>query len=206
LKVESDVTSPDFSDKDLLRAIYFHCDRAAVRAEFPGLTEDALLEFFRKLVGDDGPSGEASPEAAAPAAAQPVSADSVILYSDGGSRGNPGPAGYGVVMTDAKGNTLGELAEFIGKATNNQAEYQGLIAGLRLARDSGASEIIFRSDSELLVRQINGRYKVKSATLKPLFEEARDLLTCFDHWQVQHVRRHLNTRADALANQAMDLH
>jgi ribonuclease HI len=189
---------------DLLRAIYFHCDRAAVLAEFPGLTEAELRDVVDGLIAaHPGDAAGHAPSEAGPAAPAHA-ADSVVLYTDGGSRGNPGPAGCGVVMTDEAGAVLGERAEFLGRATNNAAEYRGLLAGLRLAREAGAKRVCVRSDSELLVRQINGAYKVKSATLRPLFEEARRLLASFEAWRVEHVRRHLNARADALANSAMD--
>ncbi len=127
----------------------------------------------------------------------------VILHTDGGSRGNPGPAGYGLVLTDASGAVLLERGGFLGRATNNEAEYAGLCAGLKAALEAGAKELLIRSDSELLVRQINGAYKVKSRRLLPLFTEARGLLDRFASWRAEHVRREANSRADALANEAM---
>ena len=126
------------------------------------------------------------------------------LFTDGGSRGNPGVAGYGAALMDAQGKTVEESGECIGHATNNEAEYQGLLAGLRMAARRGATELVIRSDSELMVHQLNGRYKVKSRNLIPLCVEARRLLGSFRSWRAEHIPRAQNARADMLANQAMD--
>ena len=128
----------------------------------------------------------------------------MVVWTDGGARGNPGPAGYGVVVTGRGGEVLAELAEGIGWATNNVAEYQGVIAGLRRARELGARRVRVRADSLLLVEQLRGVYKVKSAGLQPLWAEARRLAASFDQVTFEHVPRARNRRADALANQAMD--
>ncbi len=129
---------------------------------------------------------------------------SLILQFDGGSRGNPGPAGIGVTLTDDAGTPLYELAEFLGRTTNNVAEYTALLRGLAAAQALGAAQLAVRSDSELLVRQINGIYKVKSPDLKPLFQKALALIRALGHVTVTHVYRESNTRADELANLAMD--
>ena len=131
-------------------------------------------------------------------------AGDVVIHTDGGSRGNPGPAGYGVVVSDAYGCVLLERGGFIGRATNNEAEYQGLITGLRIARELGAAEITVRSDSQLIVRQINGDYKVRCARLRRLYDEAHSLLAGFNTWRVEHIPREQNDRADELAHRAMD--
>jgi ribonuclease HI len=128
----------------------------------------------------------------------------LVLYADGGSRGNPGPAGAGAVLFDDKGETVEELSRFLGSATNNVAEYEGLIMGLEAALKRGASSLEVKLDSELLVKQINGQYRVKSPHLKPLFQKAKALLDRFDQVRVSHVRREFNKDADRLANQAMD--
>ena len=128
------------------------------------------------------------------------------LSCDGGSRGNPGPAAYGFVLTDPKGTEVVARGEYIGTATNNVAEYQALIAGLNSALAQGASSIAVRMDSELVVRQMTGVYKVKNAGLKPLFEEAKRLAGRFGSFEIAHVRREHNARADAEANKALDAH
>jgi ribonuclease HI len=128
----------------------------------------------------------------------------LILCTDGGSRGNPGPAGYGAVLMDDSGRIVRELSEFIGRATNNEAEYRALIAALRAAHELGAREVVVRADSQLLVRQLNGQYRIRSRNLMPLVLRARRMLEEFPSWKVEHVPREMNSRADTLANEAMD--
>ncbi|MSO38733.1 MAG: ribonuclease HI family protein [Acidimicrobiia bacterium] len=130
----------------------------------------------------------------------------VVIYCDGGSRGNPGPAAIGAVVYDAidLSKVLACVSECIGVATNNVAEYRALIAGLVAAKEQGARCVSVRADSELVVRQLEGRYKVKNAGLRPLFEEARELLREFDEVDIAHVRREDNVDADALVNAALD--
>src|SRR5208283_1259661 len=123
---------------------------------------------------------------------------------DGGSRGNPGPAAYGVVVRDARGEVVARLKKFIGQNTNNVAEYYGLIAALDYAQSHGIRALQIESDSELLVKQMRGQYKVKSEDLRPLFERARKMSATFDHFAINHVYREQNKDADALANEAMD--
>jgi ribonuclease HI len=130
--------------------------------------------------------------------------DEVVVWTDGGARGNPGPAGYGVVVTDRDGAVLTELSEGIGWATNNVAEYKGVIAGLRRARELGARRVVVRADSLLVVNQQLGRWKVRNEGLLPLAAEVRRLARGFERVSWQHVPRARNRRADALANQAMD--
>ncbi len=128
----------------------------------------------------------------------------VTAYIDGGSRGNPGPAGYGVLLVDEHGTVVKELAESIGLATNNEAEYRGLIAALRCAAVEGHRSITIRSDSELLVRQMRGEYRVKSPGLKPLHDEAQSLVDSLERVVFEYVPRERNREADRLANLAMD--
>ena len=128
----------------------------------------------------------------------------LTLEFDGGSRGNPGPAGIGAVVRAKDGTTLKELGRFIGRATNNVAEYKALITALQMARELGARKVVIRGDSELIVRQMNGQYRVKNADLKPLYNEAQSLLRQFDHATIDHNYRHKNALADKLANLAMD--
>jgi len=136
-----------------------------------------------------------------------VTVDRVIIHSDGGARGNPGPAAIGAVVLDATVDppaVVATVSECIGIATNNVAEYAALIAGLEAARDLGARGVTVRADSELVIRQLEGRYRVKSALLKPYYEQARALLREFDEVDLGHVRREHNTDADALVNAALD--
>jgi ribonuclease HI len=123
---------------------------------------------------------------------------------DGGSRGNPGPAAYGVVIRDGKGEIVARLKKYIGQNTNNVAEYFGLIAALDYAQTHGIRALRVESDSELMVKQMRGQYKVKSADLKPLFERARKMAQALEAFRIDHVYREQNREADALVNQALD--
>jgi len=127
-----------------------------------------------------------------------------IANIDGGSRGNPGPAAYAVVLRDPNGMVILELAKQFGRDTNNVAEYYGLLAALDYASTRGIAALRIRSDSELLVRQIQGIYKVKSEDLRPLYERAVKLVRQFRYFAIEHVPRELNREADALANAALD--
>lgn len=128
----------------------------------------------------------------------------LIINSDGAARGNPGPAGIGVFIKDDKGNVVMEIAKYIGKTTNNQAEYQALVAGLRAAVKLKAAEVSVFADSELMVNQIKGLYKVKNGGLKPLFDEVKGLLRKFKACNIAYVPREENKEADRLANEAID--
>jgi ribonuclease HI len=125
-------------------------------------------------------------------------------YIDGGSRGNPGPAGYGVQIVDDAGQVVAEVHQALGRATNNVAEYQGLLAALSWALDHRVTRLRVRSDSELLVRQMKGEYRVKNPGLQPLYQEARARAARIGSVTFEHVRRELNREADRLANLAMD--
>ena len=123
---------------------------------------------------------------------------------DGGSRGNPGPAAYGVVMRDGRGEVVASLKKYIGQNTNNVAEYFALIAALDYAQTHGIRALRVESDSELLVKQMRGKYKVKSEELKPLFERAKKMSQTLEMFRIEHVYREQNREADALVNQALD--
>ncbi len=138
------------------------------------------------------------------AAGESRPAEYLVAHIDGGARGNPGPAGYGAVIADQAGRRVAELSEYLGHKTNNHAEYAGLIGVLEYARGQGARGLRVISDSELLVRQMLGRYKVRSPELKPLYEEAQRLRRQLAWFQIEHVRREKNREADKLANKAMD--
>jgi ribonuclease HI len=126
------------------------------------------------------------------------------IFADGGSRGNPGPAGAGAVIT-IDGETVGSISHFLGTATNNVAEYTGLVLALKKAKELGIQHVEVSMDSELVVKQMHGEYKVKNQGLIPLFLEARKLADTFASFKIVHVKREYNRDADRLANQAMDL-
>jgi ribonuclease HI len=128
----------------------------------------------------------------------------VTAHCDGGARGNPGPAGYGALLQDEAGLVLAELSEFLGNRTNNYAEYSGLLGCLQWALDHGHRRLRVVSDSELMVKQIQGKYKVNSPDLRPLWEEARRRIAQLDRFEISHALRHKNKAADQLANDAMD--
>jgi ribonuclease HI len=128
----------------------------------------------------------------------------VTVHVDGGSRGNPGPAAAGAVVTGADGEVLDRSGELLGEATNNVAEYRGLLLGIARARELGATEVEIFNDSELIAHQVNGRYKVKHADMKPLHAEAIAALSAFDSWSLTPVRREQNADADAIVNETLD--
>jgi len=128
----------------------------------------------------------------------------LIVNVDGGARGNPGPAAVGVVVRDGDGALLEERGERIGRATNNVAEYKALLLGIELAAAHGAGELELIGDSELIVRQVEGRYKVKDATMRELHAEVKRKLADFESWRIRHVRREHNSDADRLVNEALD--
>jgi ribonuclease HI len=150
------------------------------------------------LFPDDNPAAKSAPHP------QAKNGPALTLHFDGGSRGNPGPAGIGVVLLDEDGTPLYELGEFLGRCTSNFAEYTALLRGLAAAKIMQARSVAIKADSELVVRQINGMYKVKSPDLKPLYLRAKALMQEIGNVTISHVYREGNARADELANLAMD--
>ena len=130
--------------------------------------------------------------------------ETLTLQFDGGSRGNPGPAGIGVVVSAADGTPLVTLGRFIGRATNNVAEYRALITAMEEAKKLGAKKILIRGDSELIIKQMKGEYRVKHPDMKVLYDEAQELIAQFDQAKIEHNLRNKNELADSLANLAMD--
>ena len=128
----------------------------------------------------------------------------LTVHVDGGARGNPGPAAIAAVFTNADGEVIHEASETIGRATNNVAEYRALIMGIERAHELGATELELIGDSELVVKQVRGEYRVKDAGLKPLHSAAQSGLGNFAEWTIRHVKRERNAAADALVNQALD--
>jgi ribonuclease HI len=130
--------------------------------------------------------------------------EKLTVNVDGGARGNPGPAAIGVVVSDGNGGVVEERSERIGTATNNVAEYRALLLGIERAAALGASELDLVGDSELVVRQVKGEYKVKDAALRKLHAEVERALAPFESWSIRHVRREQNAEADRLVNEALD--
>ena len=133
-----------------------------------------------------------------------MTSEMIKIFSDGGARGNPGPAGVGAVIYSDKGEVLAEVSEYLGIATNNQAEYKALIFALKRAKEMGAKKIMCYLDSELVVKQLNREYKVKNKDLAPLFLEVHNLSINFKNISYHHIPREENKAADKLANIAMD--
>ncbi len=201
---------------DILRHIAREEPLQGTVREFRGLTREHLGQLIeeaaQRLAGPPpaaAPSAVSPPEKAESPRAEPAVPSSephprLRVYSDGAARGNPGPAGAGAVLMDPTGNVVARLGRFLGTQTNNCAEYMGLLLGLKHAHALGAREVDVYADSELLIRQLGGRYQVKSATLKPLYEEARKLLKGFTKVKLHHVPRAQNAEADEMSNRAID--
>lgn len=128
----------------------------------------------------------------------------LVIYTDGASRGNPGPAAIGVVLQDESGHAVDSISQCLGETTNNQAEYRAVIAGLERALALGTTQVELRSDSELVVHQLSGRYRVKNASLKPLVQKVEELRSGFSELSVSYIPREKNREADKLANLALD--
>ena len=143
----------------------------------------------------------AGPESSTPPRAGETEA---VLWTDGAARGNPGPAGIGAILKTPTGEVLYSASEFLGHTTNNVAEYRAVLLGLAGALARGIERIEVRADSELLIKQLKGEYRVKSPGLRPLFDEARRLISRFESVKLTHIRRELNGEADRLANQGID--
>jgi ribonuclease HI len=133
-----------------------------------------------------------------------VDIDKLIIYTDGAARGNPGPAAIGVVLKDDKGNVVGTISRRLSPTTNNQAEYQAIIAGLEKAIGLGVKSVLVKSDSELVVNQINGRFKIKNTALRPLYQKVVQLTGSLKNFSITYIPREQNRQADALANKALD--
>ena len=195
----------------VLEALAASLDAAEVLARFPGLAREQLRGIVREAAGrlpravtrsTAVPAAGASSNAAA--AGTDVWPGEVTVHIDGGSRGNPGEAGIGAFFQDRAGAPLQSIARYIGRATNNTAEYQALLIALARARDAGVKHLRVFSDSELLVNQVNGRYRTTVPHLQQYLQEAIRLMREIGRVDVAHVRREQNKEADALANEAMD--
>ncbi len=190
----------------------------AVMKEHPEVGKEglrALLMEAAGAVGDGelapGPKGKQPACGSGEAPSRKVfrllprtEARALRIFTDGASRGNPGEAGIGVLIEDSSGNRLREIRRYLGKATNNQAEYTALLIGLQVCREMGAEDISVFADSELLVKQMKGEYKVKHPLLLPLYTEAKKLTSGLKKFRITHIPRAKNAHADALANEAID--
>jgi ribonuclease HI len=201
---------------DILKTLVRSVPDEVLQSCFPDMSPEQvkmiLLEAARKL----DPSAKVSPEI--PASKSPKTAASqgdwsgkitgqtLSLYTDGASRGNPGEAGGGISIVDEQGSELFSGSEYLGQCTNNEAEYRALLHGLANVRQFGCGRLAIYLDSELIVRQILGQYKVKNANLKSFFTEAMQRLDEFPSYSISHIRREKNSRADHLANLAIDDH
>ena len=188
-----------YTPAQLLLAIAEHETLERTCAALPGLTLDAARKLLRGTARQLQQENLPLPEAKAPGAGR-----AIRVYSDGAARGNPGPAGAGAVLTDSAGNVIARLGRYLGRQTNNVAEYEGLLLGLKHARELGYREVEVRADSQLLIRQLKGEYAVRHAGLKPLHAEALRVLRSFDRFDLQHVPREENALADEMSNRAID--
>jgi len=189
-------------DTELLRAVYRAIAWKKLCRHSPEVSREQVDDLFRRLgelIKRWGEPASAAPSPAPPSAQAPGRPGLVRLYCDGASSGNPGPAGVGMVLCDSGGTEIQAWGGPLRRATNNVAEYSALIEGLRRALELDVREIEVNSDSQLLVFQLTGRYKVRSAALADLHREALALLRRFDSWHVQHIPRSQNRRADGLA-------
>ncbi len=163
-------------------------------------------EIRRLLLGESKPleAEKAVPRQSSMPFSPKISAGELQLFTDGASRGNPGEAGAGAVIQNSQGEELLACGEYLGQCTNNVAEYKALILGLKKIQEMDGRQVAVFMDSELIIRQLQGRYKVKNANLKPLFDQAKQLLNSLDTYRVAHIPREKNKRADELANEGID--
>ena len=183
----------------VLQHLAGHLDEATLERLFPGENQERL----RQLIAGTSRVADRTPPP--PASALPVvAAGCCRLFTDGASRGNPGQAGAGAVLLTSNDEELVARSLYLGTCTNNVAEYRALILGLDEALQFGCKEVAIFLDSELIVRQIQGRYKVKNETLLPLFQQVQERLSRLPKWSITHVPRAQNSRADQLANQGID--
>ncbi len=184
------------SDGELLKFIAKEEPLAATLKAFPSLSRERIGKLLDKCAKNLSSNGEEANDAGA--------LERVRVYSDGAARGNPGLSGAGAVLVEPNGQVVDRIGKFLGVQTNNYAEYMGLLLGLRRAQALGVTEVEVFADSELMIRQLGGRYQVKSPTLRPLYEEAVKLLKDFSRVKLVHVPREMNKAADEMSNRAID--
>lgn len=200
-------------DREILQRLAERLPEHLLQELFPDRESQAVRDVLLRASGAEvaaakkkssAPSLPFAKPAAQPASPAPPPGGSGILYTDGASRGNPGEAGAGVVLLNGDRRQLASRAIYLGQCTNNVAEYRALLAGLELALQHGCDQLTIFLDSELIVRQISGQYKVKNAHLQPLYLQAKGLLQRLKGWRIKHVPRAENAQADQLANQGID--
>ena len=184
------------TDAELLKFIAREEPLSATLEAFPHLSRERLKKLLEK-------AAEGATDGSI-AAVDDGAFERMRVYSDGAARGNPGLSGAGAVLVEPSGQIVDRLGKFLGVHTNNYAEYMGLLIGLRRAKDLGVREVEVFADSELMIRQLGGRYQVKSVTLRPLYEEAVKLLNDFSRVKLVHVPREMNKAADEMSNRAID--
>ncbi|HUB08435.1 MAG TPA: ribonuclease HI family protein [Myxococcales bacterium] len=198
------------TDAEILAAIAGAEDFEKTLERHPGLTRAAILACLRRAAASSGRKDGVRTEAAPPVQAPPPHRsgvdghERVRIYSDGAARGNPGPAGAGAIVASADGQVIARLGRYLGEATNNFAEYQGLLLGLRRAAELGARDVEIFADSQLMIRQLGGQYRVRNEGLRPLFDEALRLLRGFRKFELHHIPRERNAAADEMSNRAID--
>lgn len=175
----------NISDYELLRIIYKNVALDKLFRQYPGISKERIDGLFKKL-------------------AQFLRPQTLVIHVDGASRGNPGKAGIGVLIMDEEGKVLEEVSRYIGETTNNVAEYQALLLALDKAKSYSPFEVVIKTDSELMAKQLNSTYKVKSRRILPLFKEVKGKISEFPRFSVQLISREENKRADVLANNAIE--
>lgn len=193
---------PQPSEAEVLRFIAKQEPLQSTLEAFPSLDREELMRLLERVAATLS-GGAMKTLGALPRLTTPAP-PSVRVYSDGAARGNPGLSGAGAVLVDPSGQVVDKLGKFLGRHTNNYAEYMGLLIGLRRARALGVREVEVYADSELMIRQLGGRYQVKSPSLKPLYDEAVRLLNDFSRVKLVHVPREMNKVADEMSNRAID--
>jgi len=194
------------SDYELLALIHKSIDIETLKEQDTAVTKKRVDKLFQDLKGHvkkDDP--DISKEEITGASDIKKDADLIVVNVDGASKGNPGESGIGVAIFDKDLNLINEACDYLGVATNNVAEYKALILGIKLSTKYNAKRVLFKADSELMVKQIKGEYRVKNAQLKLLFTEAQGLLKKLPNWKIMHVPREENKEADLLANKGVEM-
>jgi len=194
------------SDYELLALIHKSIDIETLKEQDKAVTKKRVDKLFQDLKGHvkkDDP--DISEEEITGASDIKKDADLIVVNVDGASKGNPGESGIGVAIFDKDLNLINEACDYLGVATNNVAEYKALILGIKLSTKYNAKRVLFKADSELMVKQIKGEYRVKNAQLKLLFTEAQGLLKKLPNWKIMHVPREENKEADLLANKGVEM-
>ena len=194
------------SDYELLALIHKNIDIETLKEQDKAVTKKRVDKLFQDLKGHvkkDDP--DISEEEITGASDIKKDADLIVVNVDGASKGNPGESGIGVAIFDKDLNLINEACDYLGVATNNVAEYKALILGIKLSAKYNAKRVLFKADSELMVKQIKGEYRVKNAQLKLLFTEAQGLLKKLPNWKIMHVPREENKEADLLANKGVEM-